>query len=52
MKRNLVIWIGCVVLMMFTASCTTTDNETKKKEAKPPGGWVKPICIRATMHLH
>ena len=34
MKRNLVIWIGCVVLMMFAASCATTDNETQKKEAK------------------
>jgi tetratricopeptide (TPR) repeat protein len=34
MKRNLVIWIGCVVLMMFAASCVTTDNKTQKKEAK------------------
>jgi type IV pilus assembly protein PilF len=34
MKRNLVIGIGCVVLMMFVASCATTDNETQKKEAK------------------
>lgn len=34
MKRNLVIWIACVVLMIFSASCTTTDNETKKQEAK------------------
>lgn len=33
MKRNLVIWIACVVLMIFSASCKTTDNETKKKEA-------------------
>ena len=34
MKRNLVIWIACVVLMMFVASCKTTDNEANKKEAK------------------
>ena len=34
MKRNFLIWIACAVLMMFVASCKTTDNETKKQEAK------------------
>ena len=34
MKRNFLIWIACVVLMMSVASCKTTDNDTKKQEAK------------------
>jgi Tfp pilus assembly protein PilF len=34
MKRNFLIWIACVVLMMLVTSCKTTDNDAKKQEAK------------------
>ena len=33
MKRNILIWIGCTVLLMALASCTTQDKETREKEA-------------------
>jgi tetratricopeptide (TPR) repeat protein len=33
MKRNILIWIGCAVLMMVLASCVTQNKETKEKEA-------------------
>ena len=33
MKRNILIWIGCTVLMMAFASCVTQNKETKEKEA-------------------
>lgn len=33
MKRNGLIWLGCVVFMFTAASCTTTSNEQNKKEA-------------------
>ncbi len=33
MKRNLVIWIGCTVLIMAFASCVTQNKETNEKEA-------------------
>ena len=34
MKRNFLIWIVCAVLVFLAVSCRTTDNETKKQEAK------------------
>jgi type IV pilus assembly protein PilF len=33
MKRNVLIWIGCAVLMMAFASCAPQNKETKEKEA-------------------
>ncbi|MBW2518382.1 MAG: tetratricopeptide repeat protein [Deltaproteobacteria bacterium] len=33
MKRNILIWIGCIVLMMAFSSCVTQDKKTKEKEA-------------------
>jgi type IV pilus assembly protein PilF len=33
MKRNILIWIGCTVLMMAFASCATQNRENKEKEA-------------------
>ncbi len=34
MKRNFLIFVACGVLVIFAASCKTTDNETLKEEAK------------------
>ena len=33
MKRHILIWIGCIVLMMAFASCATKNKETKEREA-------------------
>jgi len=33
MKRNILIWIGCTVLLMAFASCATQNKETKEREA-------------------
>ena len=33
MKRNILIWIGCAVLMMAVAACATQNKVTKEKEA-------------------
>jgi tetratricopeptide (TPR) repeat protein len=33
MKRNILIWIGCTVLLMAFSSCVTQDKETTEKEA-------------------
>ena len=33
MKRNILIWIGCIFLIMAMASCASQNKETKKKEA-------------------
>lgn len=34
MKQNLLVWLGCMVLMAAVAACATTNAETKKKEAE------------------
>ncbi|MGD8944676.1 MAG: tetratricopeptide repeat protein, partial [Desulfobacterales bacterium] len=33
MKRNGLIWFGCVVLLIAAASCATTSSEQNKREA-------------------
>ena len=33
MKRNILIWIGCIVLIMNFASCATQNKKKKEKEA-------------------
>ena len=34
MKQNFLIWLGCVVLMVTVAACSTTNKEKTKKEAE------------------
>ncbi len=34
MKRNLIIWFGCIILLGVVAACATKDIEKQKKEAE------------------